>query len=66
MHVQPGARLAYFIFVLCSVINGVLEMEGFKLTLGFSSNSSEVECNQGDEGTILVHMDVLYYIHHKY
>ena len=39
------------------VINGVLEMDGFRMTLGFSSNSSGAECassDGADEGTILV------------
>ena len=29
-------------------------MDGFKMTFGFSGNSSEAQCEQGDEGTILV------------
>ena len=37
-----------------SVINGVLEMEGFRMTLGFSNGSSEAQCEGGNEGTILV------------
>ena len=45
-----------YILMSASVINGVLEMDGFRMTLGFSRNSSDAQCEQGDEGTILVHM----------